>query len=46
VLTGKDLTEREVAALRADTEALFEKGGPWREELMKELRTVIREKHS
>jgi len=46
VLTAKELTEQEAAALRAEAEALFEKGRAWKDDLLNELRTVIAAKSS
>jgi PAS domain S-box-containing protein len=41
VLTGKNLTHNEVALLNRQTQALFQKNGPWREELVAAVRRAI-----
>ncbi len=46
ILTAKDLTDEETKALRADVEDLFEKGSPWKDALLNELRVLTTGKHS
>src|SRR6266481_3125058 len=41
VMTGKTLTEQELAILGKDTEAFFQKGKPWQEQLITEINRVI-----
>jgi CheY-like chemotaxis protein len=41
VLTGKNLTPDEVALLNRQTQALFQKNGPWRQELVAAVRRAI-----
>ena len=41
ILTAKNLTESDVELLRRETQALFHKDGPWREELLKALGKAI-----
>jgi PAS domain S-box-containing protein len=41
VLTAKDLTEQELKSLRAEVKGLFEKGRPWTQGLIQELRDAI-----
>lgn len=44
VLTAKNLTEADLEVLRRETQALFRKDGPWREELIETLGKVIEER--
>ncbi len=41
VLTAKDLSERELALLVRETQAHFQKAGPWKEELLAEIHRVV-----
>jgi CheY-like chemotaxis protein len=41
ILSAKTLTESDVAFLRRQTQALFQKDGPWREELIAILTHTI-----
>ncbi|HWP85200.1 MAG TPA: response regulator [Terriglobia bacterium] len=41
VLTGKDLSELDMEALRRDTRNFFRKGLPWKEELLKQVQQAI-----
>jgi len=42
VLTAKTLTEKEVALLKRDTHALFQKGGSWQQELVAAVKSAVR----
>jgi len=44
VMTSKTLTPQEIALLRRETQALFQKSGPWREQLLAEIDRVIQHK--
>jgi CheY-like chemotaxis protein len=44
ILTAKNLTEADAALLRRETQALFCKNGPWREELIETLEKVIQQR--
>jgi signal transduction histidine kinase/DNA-binding response OmpR family regulator len=41
VMTGKALAEEEIALLNRETHALFDKNGPWHEQLMVEVGRVV-----
>lgn len=41
VMTGKTLTEQELAILGKDTQAFFQKGKPWQQHLVTEINRVI-----
>jgi signal transduction histidine kinase/DNA-binding response OmpR family regulator len=41
VMTGKTLTEQELAILGNDVQALFQKGKPWQQQLITEINRVI-----
>ena len=41
ILTGKSLAEEEIALLKRETAALFQKDGAWREDLMDQLTKVL-----
>jgi CheY-like chemotaxis protein len=41
VMTGKTLTEQELAILGKDTQAFFQKGKPWQQRLITEINRVI-----
>jgi len=41
VMTGKTLTEQELAILGKDTQAFFHKGKPWQQQLIAEINRVI-----
>jgi response regulator RpfG family c-di-GMP phosphodiesterase len=42
VLTSKDLSDREIASLRARAEALIPKSGPWRDELLRKITSSVK----
>ena len=44
VLTAKDLTPADLAVLDNQVEALFTKGGPWRDELLSRIRSAVRKR--
>ncbi len=41
VMTGKSLTQEEVALLSRETQALFQKNGSWQQELIAEVGRVV-----
>jgi len=41
VLTGKDLSETEVAVLTEETRAWLRKSGPWKDDLLTQLRRAV-----
>ncbi|HVI10670.1 MAG TPA: response regulator [Candidatus Binatia bacterium] len=41
VMTAKNLSEKEIAALRRDTQGLLPKNGAWREQLLHEIRRGV-----
>jgi len=41
VLTGKDLTDKEIAILRLETIGLFQKGREWKKQVLAELRRAV-----
>jgi CheY-like chemotaxis protein len=45
ILTAKSLTEEDVALLKCEAQALFQKNGAWKEELMATLGRVIGERN-
>jgi signal transduction histidine kinase/DNA-binding response OmpR family regulator len=46
VMTAKTLSEQEIAILGRDTQAFFQKGGPWQEHLIAEINRVIQGKRA
>lgn len=42
VMTAKHLSEDEIALLNRETQALLQKGGPWKEQLISEVGRVVR----
>jgi CheY-like chemotaxis protein len=46
VLTGKTLTSQEVALLSDETQAFFEKNGPWQKHLVAEINRVVQLKQA
>jgi len=44
VMTAKSLTSEERTLLGQETQALFQKSGPWREQLVAEIDRVIHHK--
>jgi CheY-like chemotaxis protein len=44
ILTAKSLTQEDVALLKREAQALFQKNGAWKEELMATLGRVIKDR--